>query len=171
MTSYFDNFGKDYVDSMNNAIGTAEVKPTNGYVTPPDGKYQMRVQSLEVKESNYNDGYPNFILQLTIIEGEHRGKSVYKRYPLDPSQSMNILKSDLFLLGVDFRSIYDLENREKMSSLLEHVVEVTIKSKVSSANGKTYANFYLNRDLGKHNPQANSGSGFTESDDDMPWGK
>ena len=168
--SYFDSFGEDYVASMNNSIREAEVKPTNGYVMPPDGKYQMRVQSIQVKESNSDAGYPNFIVQLVVIEGDHRGMSVYKRYSLEPdSARINILKSDLFLLGIDFKSIYDLENEKIMSSILDKIVDVQIKSKFSQATGKTYANVYLNRVVGHANTSPSND--FDPFAGHTPWGE
>lgn len=145
---FFDSFGQDYVASMENAIDAAEVRG-NSYAQLPDGKYQMYVKSLAVKESNQLGGYPNFIIQLTVVEGEYAGRSAFKRYPLEPDKiRMDTLKSDLALLGVEFKSLYDLEDEALMTKLLDQIVDVQIKSKVSKANGKSYPNYYLNRVVG-----------------------
>ena len=170
--SYFDSFGKDYVSAMNDSIREAEVKATNGYVMPPDGKYQARVQSIQVKESNNTkSGYPNFIMQLVILEGDHRGKSVYKRYSLEPDpRRLEMLKSDLFLLGVPLSSIYDLENADLMSGVLDMGVDIVIKTNVSKENGKSYSNIYLNRCFGKVNASGQN-SNFDPFTGNTPWGE
>ena len=169
--SYFDSFGEEYVASMNNSIRDAEVKATNGYVMPPDGKYQMRIQSIQVKESNSEAGYPNFIVQLVVLDGDHRGKSVYKRYSLEPNpMRLEMLKSDLFLLGVDLRSIYDLENEELMSGILDMGVDVVMKTNVSKTNGKSYTNIYFNRCFGKVTA-SDQNSDFNPFSGNTPWGE
>ena len=61
---------------------------------------------------------------------------------------------------VELTSLRDLENENKMVLLLDHIVDVTVKNKVSKNNGKTYGNYYLNRVVGK------AGEGFQEVDVD-----
>jgi hypothetical protein len=166
---YFDSFGRDYVASMENAISAAEVRTGSKYEQLPDGKYQMFVKSIAVKESNQLGGYPNFLLQLTVLDGEYAGRSAYKRYTLEPeAKSMGFLKSDLYLLGVNLTSLYDLENAELMTKVLDKIVEVTIKNKPAS-NGRSYANYYLNRVVGA--VSANDSDPFTSEDvAQTPWG-
>lgn len=168
---YFDSFGQDYVASMENAIDSAEVRSSN-YAQLPDGKYQMYVKSLYVKESNQLGGYPNFFIQLTVVEGQYAGQSVYKRYPLEPEKiRMDTLKSDLALLGVDFKSIYDLEDEPLMTKLLDQIVDVQIKTKVSKNNGKSYPNYYLNRVVGvMANANTNKDSFAPVDPTQTPWG-
>jgi hypothetical protein len=169
---FFDSFGHDYVASMENAIDAAEVRTGGRYEQLPDGKYQMFVKSLAIKESNQLGGYPNFLLQLTVLDGEYAGRSAYKRYTLEPeAKSMGFLKSDLYLLGVNLTSLYDLENAELMTKVLDQIVEVTIKNKMAS-NGKNYPNYYLNRVVG------NMASGSADDDpfapvdpNNTPWGR
>ena len=168
---FFDSFGQDYVASMENAIDAAEVRTGGRYEQLPDGKYQMFVKSLAIKESNQLGGYPNFLLQLTVLDGEYAGRSAYKRYTLEPeAKSMGFLKSDMYLLGVEFKSLYDLENEKLMIKLLDQIVEVTIKNKMAS-NGKSYPNYYLNRVIGVMG-QSNDDDPFTPADvSETPWGK
>lgn len=159
--SYFASFGDDYVDAMNNAIDTAEVKENRGFSLLPEGKYQMQTTSVMVKEPNSPTGYPSFLIELTVLEGQHKNRKVYKWFPLEPTKErMDALKTDLALLGLDLTSIRDLENQEKLESLLDYIVEVTVKNKTSNNNGKTYGNYYLNRVAGK------VGEGYQEVDVD-----
>lgn len=169
---FFDSFGQDYVASMENAIDAAEVRTGGRYEQLPDGKYQMFVKSLAVKESNQLGGYPNFLLQLTVLDGEYAGRSAYKRYALEPeAKSMGFLKSDLYLLGVEFKSLYDLENEALMTKLLDQIVEVTVKSKPAS-NGKVYPNYYLNRVVGTMATGSVDDDPFAPVDPtDTPWGR
>ncbi|MGN0184318.1 MAG: DUF669 domain-containing protein [Aristaeellaceae bacterium] len=121
---FFESYGEDYMDSMNNAISSASVLD-NRYEPLPDGKYQMGVYGVEVKASNYVDGYPNFIMELRVVNGECAGRRAYKRYTLEPSKdSMDRLKTDLHLLGVELHSIADLEDESVMTALLDQVVDV-----------------------------------------------
>lgn len=168
---FFDSFDQDYVASMENAIDAAEVRTGGRYEQLPDGKYQMFVKSLAIKESNQLGGYPNFLLQLTVVNGEYAGRSAYKRYMLEPEKkSMGFLKSDLYLLGVDLTSLYDLENADLMSKLLDQIVEVTIKSKTAS-NGKSYSNYYLNRVVGNMATGNANDDPFAPVDPtETPWG-
>lgn len=160
---YFDSFDPDYLASMDNAIRSAEVK--SRFTQLPDGKYQMYVQAVEVKESRYADSYPCFYMQLTVTDGEFTGRSVYKRYPLEPiKERLDILKTDLAMMGVDLRRMADLADEEKMSALLDQVLEVTIKSKPSN-NGKIYPNYYLNRVVGSIS------EGHEVDPAETPWGK
>lgn len=156
---FFDSYGQEYVASMENAIDAAQVR--SGYEQLPDGKYQMYVKSLAIKESRQLGGYPNFIMQLSVVNGEYAGRSAYKRYSLEPDKMrMDALKSDLALLGVDFKSLYDLEDEALMTKLLDQIVDVQIRSKVSRTNGKSYPNYYLNRVVG---------SMATDGEDDNPF--
>lgn len=144
---FFESFGEDYMDSMNNAISSASVL-VNKYEPLPDGKYQMGVYGVEVKASNYVDGYPNFIMELRVVNGEYAGKRAYKRFSLEPSKdAMDRLKTDLHLLGVELHSIADLENESIMTALLDQVLDVTVKNR-KAKNGKMYPNYYLNRVVG-----------------------
>ena len=159
--SYFDTFDDEYLASMENAIGAAEVKDRNEFSLLPDGKYQMQVTSVAVKEPNSLGGYPSFVIELTVVEGQHKNRKAYKWFPLEPSKErMDALKTDLNLLGVNLTSLRDLEDESQMVLLLDHIVDVTVKNKTSKNNGKTYGNYYLNRVVGK------AGEGFQEVDVD-----
>lgn len=162
---FFESYGEDYMASMNNAIGSATVLDGK-YESLPDGKYQMGVYGVEVKPSNYVDGYPNFIMELRVVNGECAGRRAYKRYTLEPSKdAMDRLKTDLHLLGVELHSISDLENESIMSALLDQVVDVVVKNK-QAKNGKTYPNYYLNRVVG----MLTDGESPVDVED-TPWGK
>ena len=163
--SYFDTFGQDYVSAMNNTIANTAVRGNN-FVSLPDGKYQMFVDAIELRDSVYADGYPVFQIKLTVVDGEFRGKSVFKRYPLEPDERrIGVLKTDLSTLGFDLSSIIDLTDQEKMESLLDVVVDVTVKTKPSKSNGKNYPNYYINRKVGHMGDQER------EMDiEDTPWG-
>lgn len=170
---FFDSYGQDYVASMENAIDAAEVKGGGRYEQLPDGKYQMYVKSLSIKESNQLGGYPNFIIQLTVVDGDYAGRSAFKRYSLEPDKNrMDILKSDLALLGVDFKSLYDLEDEALMTKLLDQILDVQIKSKVSKTNGKSYPNYYLNRVVGNMATGSSDDDPFAPVDPtDTPWSR
>lgn len=163
--SYFDNFGQDYISAMNNAISSTPVRG-NRYADLPDGKYQMYVAGLEIRDSNYADGYPLFMLKMSVVDGNFRGSTVVKRYNLEPDERhIQILKTDLATLGFDLTEIIDLTDQKKMESLLDVVVEVTVKSKLSKTNGKTYPNYYINKMVGHMGEQER------EMDiEDTPWG-
>lgn len=163
--SYFDSFGQDYVAAMNNTIAATPARGNN-YVSLPDGKYQMFVDAIEIRDSIYADGFPVFQIKLTVVDGEFRGKSAFKRYPLEPDEKhVQILKTDLGVLGMDLTSIIDLTDNKKMQQLIDVVVEVTVKTKTSKTNGKSYPNYYLNKKVGHMGDQER------EMDiEDTPWG-
>ncbi len=163
--SYFDNFGQDYISAMNNTIAATPVRGTS-FVSLPEGKYQMFVDAIEIRDSLYAGGAPVFQVKLTVVDGEFRGKSVFKRYPLEPDERhIGILKTDLSVLGMDLTEIIDLTNQKKMEQLLDVIVDVTVKNKVSKTNGKSYPNYYLNKAVGRMGDQ------WREMDvEDTPWG-
>lgn len=161
---FFDAMGREYAASMDNAIRSAQVR-TPGAITLPEGNYQMYVAKVALKEGNTPDSYPNFLMQLTLLAGEYGGSSVYKWYSLEPDETrMSILKTDLARLGMNLETILDLENEEKLTKLLDQIVEVQVKDK-KAKNGKTYQQYYINRVVG----YMGNAPGSELDDDGLPW--
>lgn len=160
MANPFEFYDAEYVAELESAFANAEAV-SGKYVTLPDGKYQGFVSSVSLDVNESFEGCPlEWRIELTVLEGEYKGKTVTKRRTID-ADHMGYVKSDLKLLGVEIRnSIAEMGEEATLQSMLDVMVEFQVKNRKSS-NGKTYMNIYLNKNLGAMNPfVGNSNGGF-----------
>jgi hypothetical protein len=133
----FDYAGLE--EPYNNA--TAQTK--GDYEDVPDGNYQVKVESVKMKETK-ESRLPMLTWEFKIIAGEHAKRKIFKNDVLDPdskwiNEKMTYLKTDLSTCGVTLDSIKDIES--VLDKLLDVNLEITVKSKGE------YQNVYINRKL------------------------
>lgn len=150
---YFETFGDDYVESMNNAVDEAVVKSkrTDGttYDPIPDGKYQAFVSSMETRDPASWSNFPNFLMTFVITDGDFKNRKLFKSYLLEPNADyISNLKTDLSVIGIELRKITDLEDESVMSEGLDKLVELRVQNRVSKTNGRSYSNVYINKCVG-----------------------
>lgn len=144
----FDKYGQDYLASLNNAYKASEAT-AKGPSFLPEGKHQCYISSLAFVPNKYFPTELQFNLKLTVIEGEHSGFSTTKFYQLAPER-MDMLKGDMLTLGIDLNNgVERLGDQEVIDSLLDLVVDITIKHKAKSDGKGFYQNIYIDRCLGK----------------------
>ena len=153
--------GSDYLASLDNAYADAEIR-TGGGGLLPEGKYQMFVSNVSLGENSYL-GAMQLAIGLEVLEGDLRGFKATKFLPLTVER-MEYLKNDLAVLGVDLSDgIVKLGEKEVLESLVDKVVDVTIKHK-RKENGKgTFQNIFINRLVG-------SVENVPISKEETPWG-
>lgn len=102
----------------------------------PDGKYQVRVQRVELDESQAGD--PMLKWDLVVVSGASAGRHVFKNSVIT-QKSLPFVKGDLQTLGVVLPRFSELPNH--LDDLLDQTLEITKRTKGE------YANVYFNRTI------------------------
>ena len=100
----------------------------------PDGKYQIRINSVKLAESQKGD--PMIKWDLIVISGQFAERHIFKNSVITPA-SLPFVKGDLNTLGLNLTKFSDLPNH--LESLLDLNVEVTKRTKGE------YTNVYFNK--------------------------
>ena len=141
-------------------------KDSNSFSEVPEGDYQCKVESAQIKEGK--QGQPMLYWGLRIVSGEYARRMVYKPQRF-ASESLPFLKADLELLGICPEKISDLEAR--LPFALDAVVDIRIKNSTRK-DGSAFQNVYFNRLVrpGQRTAQAAVPEGFTMvTEDTLPW--
>lgn len=155
----FNNYGMDYISSLNNAYRDAQVRNSN--FTLPDGKYQAALTYIALLPSKLYENELQLCLGFTVIDGEYKGHKLSKYQSIIP-ENMDRLKTDMTVLGLDLEGdITKLGEQDVLESLLDTIVDLTIKSKAKTKGNGFYTNVYLNRKAGML-----SGENMIEADED-----
>jgi len=104
------------------------------YADLPDGKYQVRVESVRVAQSQNGD--PMLKWDFLVLSGEFAGRHLFKNAVIT-HKSLPFVKGDLQTLGVRLARFSDLPNH--LGALLDKTLEVTQRTKGE------YTNLYINR--------------------------
>lgn len=131
---------KSYLSQFQQAYKDADV--SDSYDELPDGEYTVKVERVELKESN--SGRPMLEWEFVVHEGEFAGRHEWKYNLLDSVDRIQWLKKDLFRAGLDLEDITKLE--ESLPLLLDRLLKITIKTKMGN-NGLKYRNVYINKQI------------------------
>ena len=112
----------------------AEVQP-NQFDDVPDGKYQARVEKVELSRTQAGD--PMLKWQLRILGPQHAGRMLFRNNVIASRENLKFLKADLLVCGLELGKLSDLGSR--LGELLDVALEVTRKTRGE------YANVYLNK--------------------------
>ena len=156
----------DFLKDMDAAWQGTTAKDTNSYSELPEGEYQCKVESAQIKEGR--QGMPMLHWGLRIISGEYARRMVFKPQRLAPD-SLPYLKADLELLGICPERISDLE--AQLPFALEAVVDIRVKNG-KSKEGNNFQNVYFNKLVrpGQRTAQTAVPDGYTVvTDNDLPW--
>ena len=157
----------DFLKQMDEAWQGTTAKE-NTYAELPEGEYQCKVESAQIRESK--QGMPMLNWGLRIVSGEYAKRMVFKPQRLAP-ESLPYLKADLELLGICPEKLSDLENQ--LAFALDAVVDIRIKNSTLK-DGSPIQNVYFNRLVraGQRTAQATVPEGYTVvTDEDLPWDK
>jgi hypothetical protein len=100
----------------------------------PDGKYQVRIDSVRLESSQKGD--PMIKWGLRIISGTQAGRYIFKNSVITQS-SLPYVKGDLKTLGMELAKFSGLA--ERLEELLDVTLEVTKRTRGD------YTNVYFNR--------------------------
>ncbi len=103
---------------------------------PPDGKYQVIVDKVEMARSKQTNS-PMLKWQLKILGPHCVGRYLFRNNMIASHENLKWLKTDLVLCGLQLEKLSDLPHR--LNELLDVTLEVQKKT-----NG-TYTNVYLNK--------------------------
>ena len=128
----YDSDG-DKVDltAFDDEFNTAEA-PSQDEV--PDGKYQVRIDSVRLEHSQKGD--PMIKWDLIVLSGSQAGRHIFKNSVITAA-SLPFVKGDLKTVGLALTKFSELEGR--LEELLDVTLELTKRTKGE------YANVYFNR--------------------------
>jgi hypothetical protein len=119
------------LSSFDDEFSTAEA-PEYGEV--PDGKYQVRIESVRLESSQ--KGVPMIKFELEVLSGSQAGRRIFKNSVITQA-SIPYVKGDLKTLGIELSKFSELSGR------LEELLDVTME--VTKRTRGDYTNVYFNR--------------------------
>jgi hypothetical protein len=129
--SYESDGDKVDLTSFDDDFNTVEA-PSHEDV--PDGKYQVRIDSVRLEHSQKGD--PMIKWELVVLSGSHAGRRIFKNAVITAA-SLPFVKGDLKTVGLVLTKFSELAGR--LEELLDVTLEVTKRTKGE------YSNVYFNR--------------------------
>ena len=102
----------------------------------PDGKYQVRIDSVRLEQSKKGD--PMIKWDLVVLSGPNAERRIFKNSVISQA-ALPYVKGDLKTLGLELGKFSELANR------LEELLDVTVEV---SAKGVAVANSSVKKDAG-----------------------
>jgi hypothetical protein len=121
------------LSSFDAEFATAEAP---AYEDVPDGKYQVRIETVRLESSQKGD--PMIKWDLEVISGSQAGRHIFKNSVISQA-SLPYVKGDLKTLGLELSKFSELAGR------LEELLDVTLE--VTKRTRGDYTNVYFNRRL------------------------
>jgi len=119
------------LSSFDDEFETAEAPE---YDELPDGKYQVRIESVRLENSQKGD--PMIKFDLEVLSGSQAGRHIFKNSVITQA-SIPYVKGDLKTLGLELAKFSELSGR------LEELLDVTLE--VTKRTRGDYTNVYFNR--------------------------
>lgn len=119
----------------------------------PDGKYQVRIDSVRLDRSQRGD--PMIKWDLLVIAGQHQGRHIFKNSVITPA-ALPYVKGDLKTVGLQLAKFSDLS--ERLDDLLDVTLEITKRTRGD------YTNVYFNKRI-----ELAGGNAQSLSDDEVPF--
>ena len=124
-------------------FAAADVQP-NQFDEVPDGKYQVKVEMVELARTQ--NGAPMLKWHLRVLGPQHRGRMMFRNNVMASNENIKFLKADLLACGLELGKLSDLPGR--LGELLDVALEVTRKTRGE------YANVYLNKRIVLDDPDS-----------------
>ncbi len=145
MNSANDSF--DDLDALDSAWGGTKAAEGKGADTLPDGRYQAKLHSCELKRSKDDGsgggGKPMFSMCFEVLNGPMEGKKFWKNAMFTP-EAMPYTKADLTMLGFS-GNLSDLKSIEVRARLLDRRVECNLKSR--QQGDRSQQQVFINKSL------------------------
>jgi hypothetical protein len=107
---------------------------TSSHDEVPDGKYQVRIQTVKLDRSQKGD--PMIKWDLVVIAGKQTNRHIFKNSVITPA-ALPFVKGDLKTLGLNLAKFSELQAR------LEELLDVTLE--VTKRTRGEYSNVYFNK--------------------------
>lgn len=91
----------------------------------PDGKYRVAVDRVEITTTKRKT--PALKWRLRILDGQYRGRILFRTSVLSSPQTIAWLKSDLHICGVDLQKLSELPS--ELERLLDVELDVTKRTR------------------------------------------
>lgn len=114
----------------------AEVHEQKEFEDVPDGKYQVRVEKVELTKTKER-GVNVLRWQLRIISGSHEGQMIFHQNLIESKENVAWLKTYLKITGLELAKLSQLPDH--LEDLLDVTLEVTTRKKGD------FVNCYFNR--------------------------
>ena len=136
MTNYFGTEVSDDIIDLSAFDEEFSSADAPDFDEVPDGKYQVRVESVRLERSSKGD--PMIRWDLVIISGAQAGRHIFKNSVITAA-ALPFVKGDLHTLGLELTKFSELSER------LEELLDVTLE--ISQRTRGEYTNVYFNRRL------------------------
>lgn len=123
---------------------TCEAK-TSDFITPPDGKYEVEVESVDYEEVDDKRGgcYPQFTWVFRILNGSLADSKFRKYTAIRQQSNLGFLKGEMMKLGLTVScNIRQLPEYLRMASGANISVQVKSSTKTKQ-NGEPYKECYI----------------------------
>ena len=111
--------------------------PEEGYEDVPDGKYQARIEQMEITRSK-NSGDPMIKWTLRIVGPSYQNRLLW-RYTVIKNERMGYIKKDLYTCGVELKKFSDLPSH--FDRMVNTMLDITVQKRGE------FQNIYLNRKI------------------------
>ena len=118
------------LSSFDDEFATAEAP---AFDEVPDGKYQVRIDSVRLESSQKGD--PMIKWELVILSGSQAGRRMFRNSVITAA-SLPYVKGDLKTLGLALTKFSELKGR--LEELLDKTVEVTKRTRGEFSNDVLY---------------------------------
>ncbi len=142
----------------------AQVKEPERGGEVPDGKYVAGVERVQLVKAKKEPHQPMLKWQLQILEGEQKGRRVFRNNMLATRENLAWLKGDLKACGLEITKVSELQ--PKLESLLDLVVGITVRTK-KDGQGRDQTNVFLEKRLVDYQQPAQSAD--ARGDGDIPF--
>ena len=146
----------DFLNNLDASYAEAEEKT---FDIVPDGKYNVRIDSVCIKEAQTGNSYLSW--DLIITEGEQSGRYLFKRNML-LAACLGFFKGDLAKCRIQLPKISDLP--AKLPEFLDLLLEVRVKTKTNKETGDDNQETYISKYLGKAEAGSTKAEGSATSD-------
>lgn len=145
----------DFSEDLLKAFQEAQISSRSDKSKPvPDGKYEA--ETVKVVPGKFN-GKQQLNLHIRIVNGNYKGRMVFRRYTLDP-KGMGYLKTDLSVMGVPLEDLSQL--KDHLENMLGKRIKINIQNKPypgKDGSPKNAVNVYINELLAPEEPDDTAG--------------
>lgn len=131
----------------------AQVKEAERGSEVPDGKYVAGVERVQLAKAKKEPHQPMLKWQLLILEGEHKGRRVFRNNMLATRENLAWLKGDLKVCGLEITKVSELQ--PNLERLLDRVVAITVRTR-KDGQGRDQTNVFLDKRLVDYQQPAQS---------------
>lgn len=147
---------------LDTAFAGASAKREGFDAEVPDGSYHVTVEKCLV-ERGKTSGKPMLKWTLSVVNGPHANRKLFRNNLLESADNMKWLKQDLASCGVNVASLREVP--AALAQLIGATLEVKVVTKIGNA-GKDFRNVYIQKRV---NAGGAAGGRSAVVDEDVPF--